>query len=86
MAEFITLREKTDSDGSLHTAVREFRIYKRRHGAVGEETLRAYCRTQIIVLTQNLYGFVEFFFIWERLVTRLGDFDRFSSIVDTPGR
>jgi hypothetical protein len=85
MAESITLREKTDSDGPLHTAIREFRIYKRRHGAVGEETLRADSRTQIKVLTQNLYRFVELFFIWQQLVTRLGDLDRFSRIIETPG-
>src|SRR5215207_5987563 len=91
MAEFITLREitlreKTNSDGSLHTAIREFRIYKRRHGAVGKETLRAYCRTQIMVLAQDLYGFFELFIIRQRLVTCLGDLDRSSRIIETSAR
>jgi hypothetical protein len=76
VAEFTTLGQKTHGDGSLHTPIRQFRIYERRHGAVGKETLRADVRTQIMMLGQNLYGFVELFFIWQRLVTCLGDLDR----------
>src|SRR5215210_5740513 len=86
VAEFTTLGEKTHSDGSLHTAIRQFRIHKRRHGAVGNQPLRADRRTQITVLAQDPCGFVELFLIWQRLVTRLGDLDRCSGVIETPGR
>jgi hypothetical protein len=86
MAEFTTLGEKTNGDGSLHASIRQFRIYERRHGAVGKETLRANVRTKIMVLAQDPYGFVELFIIRQRLVTRLGDLDRSSGIIETSGR
>jgi hypothetical protein len=53
--------EKPDRERPLQAAVRELRLDERGHRRVGHDTLLADGGTEVLVLEQDLDGFVELF-------------------------